>query len=372
MEFLSVEIVEPQLRLYAPLSTGYRRPEAYRPAAGLHEAADVAMLLGVPLLLTGEPGSGKTSAAGWLAHILKAGMPLRFDIKSSTTGRDLLYSFDEVARFRDANRKDAPKPLVSYLTFNALGEAILRASGSGTILCGLDGEKLEGAALEARREQLEEAFGKPALANGKLTLDQLFLNGRDYTPQGQHRVVLIDELDKAPRDTPNDLLAEVEDMSFAIPELGIRVMGSALVRPIVVITSNSEKGLPEPFLRRCVYFNIPEPGDDDLTEIIGSALSGVEETILTRSAINFYREIRKDTRIQKKPGTAELIAWLDIVRRQTGVLASDRVHNLFVRWKSLQPAGLPTMPSWPLLGALMKSEDDVKHAMQILLKAQND
>eukprot|EP01035_Chromulina_nebulosa_P041342 gene41342-55923_t len=122
------------LRLTAPLAEDHKVVGGYRAATGLVEAIDVAMLLGVPLLLTGEPGTGKTRAAYWLAHELGGPAPLRFDVKSGSTGRDLLYTFDEVARFRDASSGRETRPLISYLRFSALGEAILRAAGGKAVL----------------------------------------------------------------------------------------------------------------------------------------------------------------------------------------------------------------------------------------------
>src|SRR5205085_3315730 len=138
------------LRLVAPLAEGHKAAGAYRPAKGLREALDVAMMLGVPLLITGEPGTGKTRAAYWLTFELglPPPQPLRFDVKSGSSGRDLLYSFDEVARFRDASANES-KPLVEYLQLNALGEAIVRATGGAGILTDLAGRELADTHFEA-------------------------------------------------------------------------------------------------------------------------------------------------------------------------------------------------------------------------------
>src|SRR5205085_6127566 len=112
--------------------------------------------------------------------------------------------------------------------------------------------------FEASRKLIARAFGDEATTAGTARSAWLLPNEPTFSDaDGQHCVVLIDELDKAPRDTPNDLLAEIENLGFAIPELGIAIRSDPGFRPIVLLTSNSEKSLPEPFLRRCVYFDIP-------------------------------------------------------------------------------------------------------------------
>ena len=128
------------LRLMPPLSTRHRETGHYRPAPGLVEAMDVAMMLGVPLLLTGRPGTGKTQAAYWLADQLRRPL-IRYDVKSVTSGAELLYSFDEVARFRDASAREK-RPLIDYVRFNALGLAILRGGGGSGSLTDLVGRAL--------------------------------------------------------------------------------------------------------------------------------------------------------------------------------------------------------------------------------------
>lgn len=346
--FFAVERVRP-LKLHAPLALDHQRTGNYHPAQGLPEAADVAMLLGVPLLLTGRPGTGKTRAAYWLAEKLEAGRLLRHDVKSGSSGRDLLYTFDEVARFRDASRGEAP-PLISYLRFSALGEAILRAAGGEALLTDLTGTALEGAGAQARYKLIERAFG-PGATNGRVTVAHLLPDDPGFAQaQPEHRVVLIDELDKAPRDTPNDLLAEVENMAFDIPELGVSVAAHPSFRPIVILTSNSDKLLPEPFLRRCAYFDIPPPDTATLVMIVASAIGGLTgKPALIAEAVHLFQLLNDAPEIRKKPGTAELLAWLD---------ALDRRHKL------------DDVAS--LRAALARDDTLLDHSIGVLLKSRED
>jgi MoxR-like ATPase len=365
-EFLAVESLRP-LKLRPALTAGHKSVDNYKPATGFMEAVDVAMLLGVPLLLTGEPGSGKTSSADWLAGRLNAGKVLRHDVKSTTSGRELLYTFDEVARFRDSSGSDKVEvPLIKYIQFTALGEAIIRAAGGGEDLLAPDRNPLVGEAFEANRGQLVRAFGKDALAGGRAPVSLLLPNDREFVnAAAEHRVVLIDELDKAPRDTPNDLLAEIDDMGFAIPELGIRIEAGSRLRPVVIITSNSEKALPEPFLRRCAYFNIPEATDEQLQIIVEGAIDGLSDQELVKSAIRLFRELRRNPTVQKKPGTSELLAWLDVMIQDPRNNADMSVEQVCRALVQGQPE---EKKKWPAIGALLKWEEDVEIAMAHLLK----
>lgn len=366
-EFIAVEREEP-LRLRPPLVEGHKRVETYVPTQGMPEAMDVAMMLGQPLLLTGDPGTGKTRAAHWLAHRLNAGPLLRFNVKSNSSGTDLLYQFDEVGRFRDATRQEKPKPLVRYLTFNALGEAILRAAGGKAVLRTTTGVPLEAAALVQYRELLATAFGDAAPTSGAATASLLLPDDKDFAQAPSiQRVVLIDELDKAPRDTPNDLLAEVEDMRFRIGELQLVVTADPDVRPIVVITSNSEKSLPDPFLRRCAYFDIPFPrrwdaqkdgdwpGYGTLEHIVEGHIDALEGGgPLVSSALDVFERMRRETSgIRKKPATAELLAWLDLLTQRQKLTPGDNLRNH-------TDAALET------LGAVLKCKDDLDAARRLL------
>lgn len=212
------------------------KPEGYLPDPGLADALRVALVLRKPLLLTGEPGTGKTECAAYLAWKLGYGEPLAFEAKSVSEAKDLFYTYDTLGRFHAKEEGKAAPDARTFIHFNALGEAILRT--------------LAGDAVA------------------------------DVVPPGwehgapRQSVVLIDEIDKAPRDFPNDLLNEVDRLYFRIPELGNRIKRAAEgLEPVLVITSNSEKNLPPAFLRRCVYYHIPFP-KERLETIVGFAHAG--------------------------------------------------------------------------------------------------
>ena len=291
-----------------PVHVSHEEPAGYRPDPGLVTAFNVALLLGQPLLVTGEPGTGKTLFARAAAYGLNLPEVLEVRVKSTTTGTDLLYHFDELSLFRDNQPNRTPQPLVRYLRFNGLGEAILRAAGPDAPLFSLQGHELKGD-----ESLLHEAFGVDRNP-GRPTCRELLpgLPKIDRSP-----VVLIDELDKAPRDTPNDLLREIENLAFDIPELGVRVSLSAEARqrrPIVLITSNSEKSLPEAFLRRCAYYHIPFPTGEVLRKIVDSRLGILaSRRDLIDDALELFEQLREGFR--KPPGTAELLGWLDLLSK---------------------------------------------------------
>jgi MoxR-like ATPase len=257
------------------------RPEAYLPDAGLVKAVNVALLLGQPLLLTGEPGTGKTQLAYSLAYQLGLGELLKFETKSTSIARDLFYIYDALGRFHAAQaaqlgEKNTQKRSVDYLTYNALGEAIIRTNPPKTVKDCL-----------------------PA----------------DFTHTEPRRsVVLIDEIDKAPRDFPNDILNEIENLYFRIPELGnVKIEATENRSPILVLTSNSEKSLPEAFLRRCIYYHIPFPNQTRLEEIIEARLGTFASSDFLNKALALFFQLR-DGGLRKKPSTAELLNWLMVMR----------------------------------------------------------
>lgn len=256
----------------------FRRPEDYIAEPGLVNAVNVALLLDKPLLLTGEPGTGKSQLAYSLSWELGLGEPLRFETKSNSAARDLFYTFDTVGRFKSPDASDA----LSFLTYNAFGRAILLANDEAAV----------SAYLTAR-----------------------------FTHGGKRRsVVLIDEVDKAPRDFPNDLLNELDYLHFSIPELeNSLISAEADYRPIVVITSNSEKDLPDAFLRRCIYYNIQFPSREVLMDIVLRRLgefSGNSSALLA-TTLDLFFEFRKiSSQLRKAPATAELLDWLLALRAQ--------------------------------------------------------
>lgn len=244
-------------------------PALYSPDEGLIDALNVALELNMPLLLTGEPGTGKTRFAHHIAHHFKLGEVLVFNAKTTSTASDLFYRYQAVKHFQYIQNKlvddGSPKSAEDFIDYQALGQAIRRA---------------------------DKHISEPA-----------------------HRsLVLIDEIDKAPRDFPNDILDEIDRMHFFVPELNKRFEAAADLRPLVVLTSNSEKNLPAPFLRRCVYYNIDFPNREKLYQIIQLKLGANIPDL--EPLLNEFDSIRTIAaqRSSKQPATAELISWLLILK----------------------------------------------------------
>ena len=236
--------------------------EVYLPSAELARVTDLALALGRPLLLQGEPGCGKTRLAHSVAYAL--GMPLEVSyIKSTSRAQDLLYTYDAVRRLYDSQlgaegpEDEGGQPLArfagNYVSLGPLGRAIARA---------------------------------------------------EY---GRHSAVLIDEIDKADLDFPNDLLWELDRMEFSVPEAPGMGHSATTHRPFVVITHNEEKPLPPAFLRRCVYYYVEFPRTRAETERILS-LHGVKPE-LSKKAYELIDELRRKD-LNKKPGLTELIDWV--------------------------------------------------------------
>jgi MoxR-like ATPase len=259
-------------------------------------AIDVAVGLGRPLLVSGEPGCGKTELGYAVARRMGIPRVHFFSTKSNSESRDLFYTYDALSRFRDAQSpigagKEAAD-VADYVEFQALGRAILDAH-----------EKSEVAHLLRGRRAYAHA-GAPARS-----------------------VVIIDEIDKASRDFPNDLLREIEDLAFAVPEMGGRHDGGgskapetpggipASRKPVIIITSNEERQLPDAFLRRCVFHEIAFPNDQVLGQIIASGLERRlprtgedfqlpdEERAMLTTLLGTFRALSLD----KRPGISELI-----------------------------------------------------------------
>jgi MoxR-like ATPase len=276
-------------------------PADYDADPGLVDAMNVALLLGRPLLLTGRPGTGKSQFAERVAWEFDLAPVLRFEAQSVSEAQDLFYRFDTIGRLGASQKGEARAR--DYLALSALGKAVL--------------------------------YSMPAL---EAAPDVPLLRPPHPAPrQGRASVVLIDEIDKASRDFPNDLLNQIEKLSFTVPELENRSFEAARGserRPIIVITSNSERELPEPFLRRCIYYNIPDPLDERLRRIVatrvlarlpqhsgggagdgaGAALPKLFHELV--SCFVAYRD-KSGQRVLFRPGTSEL---LDLAR----VVAHDR------------------------------------------------
>lgn len=252
-------------------------------------AVNVALVLRAPLLVAGEPGSGKTQLAYGIANELGRPAPMKFVTKSTSQAQDLLYVYDAVQHFR-AGQTGVARDVREFIDYSALGLAILL-----------------GLPLEQRR-----AFLAPSLFAAELapTAVQAALRA----PEPQQAVVLVDEIDKAARDFPNDLLTEVETLTFRIPELGGAQTPAPApsYRPIIVVTTNSERPLPDAFLRRCVYVHLECPSGEHLDAILASRLEDLfaASSILLRDARRLFEQVRAQGVLDKNPGLAELIQFL--------------------------------------------------------------
>ena len=251
-------------------------PKRYIAAPALRDAVNVAIALGQPLLLTGEPGTGKTQLAYSVAYELGLDDPYVFNTKTTSAARDLFYRYDSLAHFHDAQLGQKESISIDdYITYEALGLAIIKS--------------------DERRS-----------------------------------LVLIDEIDKAPRDLPNDLLNEFETLSFTVRETGKAFSSASENRPILILTSNSEKNLPEAFLRRVVYYHIPFPDRETLKKIVRTRLPLSEsftENMLS-AAIEHFADIRENRGLRKRPATAELLAWIHILDQQNIDLSGNVTDQL--------------------------------------------
>jgi MoxR-like ATPase len=334
-----VNDIEPTTEETVSLRSKLDHPSGYLPDQGLVDAVNVALILNKPLLVTGDPGTGKTQLAHSIAWQLASRHRLnvttaeveKFEAKSTSAARDLFYTFDAIRRFQaaqnpgrgDANGNLGNAPFISY---NALGRAVMRA---------LPPERVP------QQLQTEVLYNSAA-----------------------RTVVLIDEIDKAPRDFPNDLLNEIEQMYFRIPELdNIQVGGPAAIasdyRPIVVITSNSEKNLPDPFLRRCVYYHIPFPTTERLREILLSRLGQLPSTQgpLIQDALAFFARLRDRKVLKRQTSPAELIDWLTYMLRR-GAKPKHRLNDV----RSYAFASLSALTKDP------KDQDSIRTELESFLE----
>lgn len=277
----------------------HNHPRNYLPGEELAAAVNVAITLNRPLLLTGAPGSGKSSVASSVAWQLKMGMPLEFVVKSDTQASDLFYTFDAIGRF--AAQKDA-RDAIRFIDYQALGKAILYTND---ILQEDYGELLS----KTHRQRAQHPEG-------------------DRWQAPRRSVVLIDEIDKAQRDVPNDILVEIERREFSVRELGYRRVSCADgLEPIVIITSNSERALPDAFLRRCIYYHVAFPETGVLQSIVARRLPDrftTSDHPVVRQATAFFEELRR-ANLSKPPGTAELLDWLSALYRAGSAVDDDGI-----------------------------------------------
>jgi MoxR-like ATPase len=259
-------------------------PEPYVASPELVNAVNLAIYLNRPLLLEGEAGCGKTRLARAVAYEL--GLPFYvWYVRSTSKAQEGLYSYDAILRLHDVQTRQLNTPAGG-------GAAEVRADAS------------------ARRD--------PSHAVDYLKLGPL---GKAFELRGCPAVVLIDEIDKADIDFPNDLLTVLDDpWEFEIPETGQIISAAADSKPIVIITSNKEKGnLPSPFLRRCIYYFLDFPHDEGWLREIVEAHYHVRDSEppspdLLQSAITLFLKIRTDLGLYKKPSTSEFLDWLEALR----------------------------------------------------------
>jgi MoxR-like ATPase len=252
-------------------------PAGYLAEPGLRDAVNVALALGQPLLLTGEPGTGKTQLAASLAYELSLPAPLVFNVKTTSSAKDLFYSYDALNHFHDVQFHKENLRVEDYIRYEAFGLSILLS-----------------------REQQDDRLPPET----------------SHYQRPTRSVVLIDEIDKAPRDLPNDVLNEIESMSFIVKETGRKFASDQRYRPILVLTSNSEKNLPEAFLRRCVFYHISFPDIERLKQIVQRRvnLNSSFTPEMLDHAIKHFQEIRA-LGLKKQPATAEFLGWLQILDR---------------------------------------------------------
>jgi MoxR-like ATPase len=249
-------------------------------------AVNAAIALERPLLIKGEPGTGKTVLAYEIAKALDAPL-ITWHIKSTTKAQQGLYEYEAVTRLRDSQLGD---------------------------------ERVKDVANYIKRGKLWDAFDSE-----------------------ERPVLLIDEIDKADIEFPNDLLQELDRMEFYVYETDETIR--AKIRPVVVITSNNEKELPDAFLRRCFFHYIRFPGDETMREIIEVHYPGIKQKLVSEALRIFY-DMRKVPGLKKKPSTSELLDWLKL-------LMVEDIDDEALRERD------PTKLLPPLTGALLKNEQDV-------------
>lgn len=297
----------------------------YIPSETLLKAKEVAAFLNRPLLLSGEPGTGKTKFAEYIEGTEDKSLFV-FNTKSVSLSRDLFYTYDAIGHFAEKE-----KSAVEFIKLEALGKAIVNAFGE---------VRIKQLLLDAPTNNSQ--LIKLRKLDGKKEVVDLFLEGCST----RSSIVLIDEVDKAPRDFPNDILNEIENLEFEMRELGLKIsldkqQKETKDKIFILLTSNFEKNLPEAFLRRCVYHHIEFIENiAKLREIINVHLDNIDQQQLEKR-IGEFLDIRKNNAIQKKPATSELI---DCVR---WLVYNNNINNSILK----NPAALCT---------LLKKNEDVK------------
>ena len=266
--------------------TRFEGTKSYIATEDLKVAVNAAVTLRRPLLVKGEPGTGKTVLAHEIAKAIDAPL-IEWNVKSTTKAQQGLYEYDAVARLRDGQLGD---------------------------------ERVHDISNYIKKGKLWEAFTAPELP-----------------------VLLIDEIDKADIEFPNDLLQELDRMSFDVYETHTRI--EAKERPIVVITSNNEKELPDAFLRRCFFHYIKFPDRETMRDIIEVHFPDIQKNLVTKAMEIFY-ELRDVPGLKKKPSTSELLDWLKLLLNEDMPLEVLQDSN-------------PNSAIPPLHGALLKNEQDV-------------
>ncbi|MEO0399481.1 MAG: MoxR family ATPase [Pseudomonadota bacterium] len=281
------------------LPVKFKGGENYVATDDLKVAVNAALTLERPLLIKGEPGTGKTVLAQEIADALDAPL-LEWHVKSTTKAQQGLYEYDAVARLRDSQ----------------LGE-----------------EKARDVKNYIKRGKLWEAFSA-----------------------AERPVLLIDEIDKADIEFPNDLLQELDRMEFFVYETNETV--KAAVRPVVIITSNNEKELPDAFLRRCFFHYIKFPDADTMSAIVDVHFPGIKKRLVA-DALKIFYEIREVPGLKKKPSTSELLDWLKL-------LLAEELPEAVLQERDPRKA-IP-----PLHGALLKNEQDVHLFERLAFLARRD
>ncbi len=268
----------------------YSGSKGYVASKELIEAVNVAITLQKPLLIKGEPGTGKTMLAQSIAEALSMRL-IVWNIKSTTKAKDGLYFYDTVQRLNDARFHDRDiSDIKQYIKLGKLAEAFVSEERS---------------------------------------------------------VLLIDEIDKADIEFPNDLLNELDEMSFYIPETKEIIV--ARQRPVVIITSNSEKDLPDPFLRRCVFHFIEFPDHELMKNIVRVHFPDLHRELLERALKIFY-DLRKLPDLRKKPSTSELLDWINVLMASCIDIESITLKKI------------------PYLGTLIKKEQDLEYLQRVIFR----